>query len=75
MDDLFSQDYDLNELHLITPAGREFQMLITPRFIGHYGNNVYEEYSSSLLSFLVMVAAAVGMAQCHRFREVRSLVS
>jgi FkbM family methyltransferase len=49
MDDLFSQDYDLNELHLITPAGREFQMLITPRFIGHYVNNVYEEYSSSLL--------------------------
>jgi hypothetical protein len=29
----------------------------------------------SLLSLLVMVAAAVGMAQRHRFREVRSLVS
>jgi len=27
------------------------------------------------LSLLVMVAAAVGMAQRHRFREVRSLVS
>ena len=29
----------------------------------------------SLLSLLVMVAAAVGMSQRHRFREVRSLVS
>jgi len=29
----------------------------------------------SLLSLLVMVAAAVGMAQRHRFREVRALVT
>ncbi|MBC7247512.1 MAG: FkbM family methyltransferase [Actinobacteria bacterium] len=45
----FRYDYDLERLTAITPRGRDFQMLITPRFIEHYYEKPFEGFSCELL--------------------------
>lgn len=45
----FRYDYDLEKLQLITTMGRDFRMLVTPRFVEHYGENVFEGFSCDLL--------------------------
>ncbi|MHB8084685.1 MAG: FkbM family methyltransferase [Dehalococcoidia bacterium] len=42
-------DYNLANLELITPQKRNFQMLVTSRFLAHYVYNLYEDFSSDLL--------------------------
>ncbi len=45
----FRQDYDLDELRLVSPPGRDFRMLVTPRFVPACGERDYEGFSSDLL--------------------------
>ena len=45
----FEHEYDLEKLQIITPRKRDFKMLVTPKFIGHYCENVFEDFISDLL--------------------------
>jgi FkbM family methyltransferase len=46
----FDNEYNLKRLELIEPKNYNFQMWITPRFHEHYENNVYEEFTSDLIT-------------------------
>jgi FkbM family methyltransferase len=50
---VFSQEYDLNALHLLTPRGHNFRMYVTPRYLEHYEQNAYEQFSASLVSSIL----------------------
>ncbi len=45
----FCYDYDLGKLQLVSPPGRDFRMLVTPRFAPVYGEGEWERFSSQLL--------------------------
>jgi FkbM family methyltransferase len=49
----FEHEYDLGKAVLITPKRRDFKMLVTPRYVGHYYENVYEEFTADLVSNIV----------------------
>jgi FkbM family methyltransferase len=49
MNNLFFYDYDLSQLEKITTKRYGFDLFITPRFKGHFVDNVYEE-TTALLS-------------------------
>jgi glycosyltransferase involved in cell wall biosynthesis len=42
-------DYDLAGLRQVTPRNRDFRMFVTRRYLSHYGDNAFEEYTSDLL--------------------------
>ncbi|HXV79368.1 MAG TPA: FkbM family methyltransferase, partial [Candidatus Binatia bacterium] len=46
----FEHEYDLEKAVLVTPTKRDFKMLVTPRYVGHYRENTYEEFTADLLS-------------------------
>ncbi len=45
----FKHDHDLEKLQVITPRKRDFQMLVTPRYVGRYRGESYEDFTSDLL--------------------------
>jgi len=45
----FEHEYDMEKLQVITPKKRDFKMLVTPRYTGHYCENAYENFTSDLL--------------------------
>ena len=49
MDRNSSSDYNLADLRRVTPRNRNFRMLVTRRYLSHYGDNAFEEYTSDLL--------------------------
>jgi FkbM family methyltransferase len=49
----FRHEYDVDETVLIAPRKRRFKMLVTPRYLDHYCNNTYEEFTADLLSNLI----------------------
>jgi FkbM family methyltransferase len=46
----FKHEYDLGKAVQIIPKKRHFKMLVTPRYIGHYHENIYEEFTADLVS-------------------------
>ena len=49
MDD-FKHEYDLSAAVQIIPKKRHFKMLVTPRYVGHYQESIYEEFTADLVS-------------------------
>jgi FkbM family methyltransferase len=49
MDD-FKHEYNLGKAVQIIPKKRHFKMLVTPRYVGHYHENIYEEFTADLVS-------------------------
>ena len=45
----FDHEYDLDSLETITPKGRDFQMLVTPRWLTYLSHNAHEDFTSDLL--------------------------
>jgi FkbM family methyltransferase len=45
----FENDYNLGSLQKINPKYFDFEFFVTPRFIGHYTSQVYEEMTSLLI--------------------------
>jgi FkbM family methyltransferase len=45
----FEYEYDLGKLQIITPKKHDFSMLVTPRYIHEYCDNIYEDFTSDLL--------------------------
>jgi len=45
----FEGEYDQNALRLVTPRGCGFVMYVAPRYVKHYAECRYEEYSSKLI--------------------------
>ncbi|MDR3372277.1 MAG: FkbM family methyltransferase, partial [Ancalomicrobiaceae bacterium] len=56
---MFRDEYNLDSLQLITPASHDFQMYVTPRYVGHYTNSPYERATSALFSRLCTAADTV----------------
>lgn len=48
-DNIFEHDYDLGSLQKITPKGFEFELFVTPRFLGHYAES-YEGFTADLIN-------------------------
>lgn len=47
--DIFRDDYNLDALERIRPRGHAFEMLVTPRFLGHYVEERYERLTTNLI--------------------------
>lgn len=45
----FEHEYDLEALERIRPLGCDFEMLVTPRYLGHYVANRYEAFAAALM--------------------------
>ena len=47
---MFINDYDIQSIQKIIPSGQNFEMLITPRYVDHYVNNIYEPLTTRIVS-------------------------
>jgi FkbM family methyltransferase len=47
---MFKNDYDIQSIKKIIPSGQNFEMLITPRYVDHYVNNIYEPLTTRIVS-------------------------
>lgn len=45
----FEREYDLDALERIRPRGCDFEMLVTPRYLGHFVANQYEAFAAALV--------------------------
>ena len=45
----FQYEYDLKKFHKIIPKNQNFKMLVAPRYLHHYLQNAYEEFTVDLL--------------------------
>lgn len=52
MENLFENDYNPDSVIKIRPLGSDFDMFVTPRYIGHYTSQPYEDYSTRLVERL-----------------------
>lgn len=47
--DIFQYEYDFDKLQIITPQNRDFKMKVAPRYLQHYLENSYEDFTADLL--------------------------
>src|SRR5690606_2597853 len=47
---MFEKEYDLNSLQKIQPAGQNFEMYVTPRYLEHYTKNIYEALTTRIIA-------------------------
>lgn len=45
----FQSEYDLKKFCTITPQNRLFKMLVAPRYLHHYCQNAYEDFTADIL--------------------------
>ncbi len=45
----FKNEYSLGKLQIVTPKRRNFEMAVSPKYIDHYIQNAYENFTADLL--------------------------